>query len=120
MKNESTSKTREVLVLALLVSVGLTFVCGDAHASVSGLSLGGVGGGASLAGGALGGLISMIKQNIAQVASVAVLGIGMFLAFAKSGWMEMVGSLAFVATLGIAVTWAASQTGSFFGTGALL
>ena len=103
---------------AWLVGVGLTLMSADAHAGVAGL---GVGGGMSgLGGGALGGLISMIKANIAQVASIAVLGIGMFLAFAKSGWMELVGSLAFVATLGIAVSWAAGQTGSFFGTGALL
>ena len=111
---------QSVVAVALLVGVSLTLVCGEAHASIpGGFGLGG-GGLGGLGGGALGGLINMIKANIAQVASIAVLGIGLFLAFAKSGWMELVGSLAFIATLGIAVSWASGATGSFFGTGALL
>lgn len=118
MKNKTKWSAREALGFALMVSATLMLLCADAQASVAGLNLGGGGGG--LGGSALGGLINMIKANIAQVASIAVLGIGMFLAFAKSGWMELVGSLAFVATLGIAVSWAAGQTGSFFGTGALV
>jgi hypothetical protein len=118
MANKARWEACELRAWALLLGAGLLLVCGEAHASVAGLGLGGGLGG--LGGGALGGLVNMIKANIAQVASVAVLGIGMFLAFAKSGWMELVGSLAFVATLGIAVSWAAGQTGSFFGTGAVL
>jgi hypothetical protein len=77
--------------------------------------------GAGLGGfGALASLQAMISSNIATVASIAVLGIGLFLAFSKSSWMELVGALAFIATLGITVTWAASNTGTFFGSGALL
>lgn len=120
MTNRTKWKTHGALGVGLLLGVGLTLVGGEAHAGIPGASLGWSGSFGGLGGGALGGLINMIKANIAQVASIAVLGIGMFLAFAKSGWMELVGSLAFVATLGIAVSWAASQTGSFFGTGALL
>jgi hypothetical protein len=107
----------DVFGQALVLTVVLTLVCSEAHASLGGIGLGGGGG---LGGGALSSLINMIKQNIAAVASLGILGIGLALAFAKAAWMELVGQIAFVVALGIFVMWAASNTGSFFGTGALL
>jgi hypothetical protein len=69
---------------------------------------------------ALTGLQNAIQGNISTVASIAVLAIGLFLLWSKSAWMELLGGLSFIATLGILVVWAAGSTGSFFGQGGLL
>jgi hypothetical protein len=120
--NKTQWSSEASLGLAALVVVGLTLIAADAHAGVPGLSLGsaGLSLGGGLGGGALGQLKSFIQGNMATLASIAVLGIGLVMAFAKSSWMELLAGVAFLATVGIVVTWASANTGSFFGSGALL
>lgn len=108
-------KNRMKVLWVVALALALLWVT-PAGAAVAGIGFGGVGGGF----GAMTQVKQLIAGNIATIASVAVLGLGMFFVFAKSSWMEMVGGLAFFAFVGIATTWASNNTGSFFGNGALL
>ena len=122
MVNKSKWSSEASLGLAALIVVGLTLMSAEAHAGVVGVGLGagGVSLSGGLGGGAMGQLKSFIQGNMAAIASIGVLGIGLVMAFAKSSWMELLAGVAFIATVGIVVTWASANTGTFFGSGALL
>jgi hypothetical protein len=90
---------------------------------------GGIGGGGSVLGSVGGGgsqfqalssVKTMLTSNIATIASIGILGIGLAFAFSKSAWTEIVGGIAALVFLLVAVGWAANNTSSFFGNGGLV
>jgi hypothetical protein len=88
---------------------------------------GGIGGGGSVLAGAGGGQFqaltsvkTMLTSNIAMIASIGILGLGLAFAFSKSAWTEIVGGIAALVFLLVAVGWAANNTSSFFGNGGLV
>lgn len=104
---------------ALLVVLSVLWVSPALAGGVGqvGAVLGGVGGQQFSA---LSSIKSMLTSNIAMVASIGILALGLAYAFSKGAWMEIVGGVASLIFLLVVVGWGANNTNTFFGSGGLL
>lgn len=116
-------ETSRMKMMGGVVLVALTMLW------VSPALAGGIGGGGSVLGSVGGGgsqfqalssVKTMLTSNIAMIASIGILGLGLAFAFSKSAWTEIVGGIAALVFLLVAVGWAANNTSSFFGNGGLV
>lgn len=110
---------RVMVAAAFVVAVSVLWVSPALAGGVgqAGAVLGGVGGSQFSA---LSSIKSMLTSNIAMIASIGILALGLAFAFSKGAWMEIVGGLAALIFLLVAVGWAANNTSTFFGSGGLL